>query len=67
MLDKIKGILFVILCLLRISYGILTSRKWNLIIVDLEETEVTRTRYCYRICSGKYILEKHTREHPNLT
>jgi len=56
-MDKLKGVAFIVWCCLWISYRILVGRKWNLLIVDLEE-KTGRQRYNYRITGGKYVLEK---------
>ena len=56
-MDKFKGILFLCWCCLWLSYRIIVGRKWNMIIVDMEDIG-GRQRYLYRLTSGKYILEK---------
>jgi hypothetical protein len=67
MLDKIKGILFLIPCFVRVAYEILMSRKWNMIIIDLENSLSCRIVYWYRLSNGKYVLEKTQtqRDFPN--
>ena len=66
MLDKIRGILYLMPCFIVVAYHILKSRKWNMIMVDLEEAPFpSRIRYTYRLKAGtdkaEYVLEKHRR------
>ena len=66
MLSKMKGVAFLFLCFITVGYHILRSRKWNMIMVDLEETPFpSRTTYTYRLRYGKdkleYNLEKYRR------
>jgi hypothetical protein len=62
-MHKIRAAIFLVKVFFYIIWRILISRKWNMLIADIEEPDGNRTQLTYRITNGNYVLEKYTRGH----
>jgi len=61
-MDKLKAILFLIKCVAWISWQILLGRKWNMIQVNLEQSNGKRLHVTYQKTFKGYELHQWMQE-----